>query len=431
MLKPLFFVLVIVTFIAGALNLDFFSNDTNTLVNESQPITKEPIHNNFSKNEIQKENFVDEIKLEQNLSKELHYLLHKATTLYQDSEDNEAHKFYDLVIEKSKDSEDPSILKLFAKACLGKAKLYYIYPNYDADSANEIYDIMITKLEKSTNKDLLLLYMDARIEQTQFIDKEESILIYDELIHKFQNDPEQRFSELVDELLFAKSFALMGLDDEEAMEVFDTIIAKYDKSQPLPDAVRYSILNNIELSIITNNNPDEYIDLAEKYMQDLPDTKPLLEMLAIIKNAQDMPQDEAIEKWAKEHQSYRLTEWNFSELRNWVHNMEHPEAQLRIKRYLDIFEQHKYQNYNQVLNTPIKYQTSSNEKADNTTQEEVYDYNDNELPVYSPEVYSEVNPYLNDIPEVEPYIYPDNGENSYEFTLAEESNIESPYQENY
>lgn len=422
MLKPLFFVLVIVVLIAGSLNLDFFSNDTNNIVSKSESIEKEPIHHNFSKNEIQEDNFVDEIKLEQNLSKELHYLLNKATSFYQDSEDNEAHRFYDLVIEKSKHSHDPSILKLFAKACLGKAKLYYIYPNYDADSANEIYDIMITKLEKSTNKELLLLYMEARIEQTQFIDKEETILIYDELIDKFQNDPEQRFSDLVDELLFAKSFALMGLDDEEAMEVFDTIIAKYDKSEPLPDAVRYSILNNIELSIITNNSPDEYVDLAEKYMKDLPDTKPLLEMLGIIKNAQDMPQDEAIEKWVQEHKSYRLTEWNFSELRNWVHNMEHPEAQLRIKKYLDIFEQHKYQNYNQVVSVPLNYTTTSNEKADNTTQEEIYDYDEHDMPVYSPEVYSEVNPYLNDIPEEE---------NTYEFMSMEETNIESPYSDSY
>lgn len=399
MLKPLFFVLVIVTLIAGALNLDFFSNDTSNTVTKSQSLKKEPITHNFSKNEIQEDNFVDEIKLEQNLSKELHCLLNKATTFYQEAEDNEAHRLYDLVIEKSKNSYDPSILKLFAKACLGKAKLYYIYPNYDADSANEVYDIMINKLEESTNKDLLLLYMEARIEQTQFIGKEESIFIYDELIDKFQNDPEQRFGELVNELLFSKSFALMGLDDEEAMEVFDTIIAKYDKSKPLPDAVRYSILNNIELSIITNNDPDEYVDLAQEYMEDLPDTKPLLGMLAIIKNAQEIPQDEAIEAWVEEHQSYGLNEWNFSELRNWVHNMEYPEAQLRIKRYLDIFEQHKYQNYSKADNLPTEDNSSSDETLDDYNDEQVYSTND--MPVYSPEIYSEVNPYLNDIPESE------------------------------
>lgn len=406
MLKPLFFVLVIVSLIAGSLNLDFFSNDTSITIDKSQSIQKEPSNHNFSKNEIQIESFVEENKLEQNLSQELHYLLSKATSFYQESEDNEAHKFYDLVIEKSKHSENPSILKLFAKACLGKAKLYYIYPNYDTDSANEIYDIMITKLETQTHKELLLLYMEARIEQTQFIDKEETILIYDELIDKFQHDPEQRFSELVDELLFAKSFALMGLDDEEAMEVFDSIIAKYDKTEPLPDPVRYSILNNIELSIITNNDPDEYVELAEKYMKDLEDTKPLLEMLDIIKNAQEMPQDEAIEQWIQEHQTYRLTEWNFSELRNWVHNMEHPDTQLRLKKYLDIFEQHKYQSYNQVLSVPIKNETSSSLKSDNTTQEEAYENSDDELPVYTPEVYSDINPYLNDIPTSESYSYP-------------------------
>jgi hypothetical protein len=405
MLKPLFFVLVTVILMAGALNFDFFSNKPKNIVEKSESIKKEPINNNFSKNEIQKDDFVDKIKLEHNLSQELNALLNKATTCYQDSEDNEAHKFYDLVIEKSKSSQNPSILKIFAKACLGKAKLYYIYPNYDVDSANEVYEIMITKLEKSTNKDLLLLYMEARIEQTQFIDKEETISIYDELINKFQNDPEQRFDKLIDELLFAKSFALMGLDDEEAMEVFDSIIAKYDKTEPLPDAVRYSILNNIELSIITNNSPDEYVDMAKQYMQNLSDTKPLLEMLDIIKNAQDVPQDEAIEQWLEDHQSYKLTEWNFSELRNWVHDMEYPDAQLRIKKYLDIFEQHKYQNYNQITNVSPNDTINSQEKINNPLQEEKQKDNDTNIPIYAPEVYSEINPYMNDIPETETYIY--------------------------
>jgi len=242
----------------------------------------------------------------------------------------------------------------------------------------------------------LLLYMEARIEQTQFIDKEETILIYDELIEKFQNDPRKRFSDLVDELLFAKSFALMGVDDENAMEVFDTIIAKHDKTEPLPDAVKYSILNNIELSIITNNNPDEYIEMAETHMHNREETQPLLEMLDIIKNAQEIPQDEAIQKWLNDHKSYKLTEWNFSELRNWVHNMDHPEAQLRIERYLDIFEQHKYENYQVTGSTTLAKPSKETDES-----------NDSNLPAYSPEVYSEVNPYLNDIPNAQSYFEED------------------------
>jgi len=89
----------------------------------------------------------------------------------------------------------------------------------------------------------------------------------------------------------------MGVNDEEAIEVLDSLIAKYKDKKNLPLTVKYSILNNIELSIITSNDTERYVDLANKYMGDEPDTKPLLGMLSIIKNSQELEQSEALEAW--------------------------------------------------------------------------------------------------------------------------------------
>ena len=375
MLKPLLVILTIVSIIALALNFDFYSDSTK--------IKKTPLSTNIEEKNIvhQEKKFTEtntthELIVDNNLSKELTALLLKAQKLFQSNQDDNALLIYEEVISKSQKSKEINILKLFAKACFQKASIYYAYPRYDIASAVESYELIVENFKNKYNKELLLTYMVARLQKTQLTSNDELLLTYDELIEKFENDKEERFEKEIEEMLFAKSFALMGVDDEEAIEVLDSIIAKYANKTNLPENVKFSILNNIELSIITSNDSEKYVDLANQHMSNSPDTKPLLDMLNIIKNAQDLEQGEALEKWNSEHNEYLFPEWDFSELRKWANNMEVPERQKRIRKYLNIFEKQKYQNIYQTAEvtgptTPIY----SDKAIENTTHYE-------EIPTY-------------------------------------------------
>lgn len=394
MLRVLLFILVIVILIAITLNFDFFSSPTLIKPSSSNLIKKvQVIHKVQHPTIAIEEKPID--SPESNLSKELQLLLNQAQLRYRKGKYEEAIVLYDKVIKKSKDSKEIKILKLFARACLNRANSYYSYPKYDVDSAIESFELIIDKFQNKYNKELLLKYMEARLNKASLISKEELIETYTVLIEKFQNDKEHRFEKEVEELLYAKSFALMGIDDEEAIAVLDSLIGKYKDANKsnIPDTVKYSILNNIELSIITANETDKYVDLANKYMSDLPDTKPIIDMLSIIKNSQDLDQNEAVEEWIKEHKNYNFPDWDFSELRKWVNKMEVPQRQARVRQYLDMFERKKYatNNSREGASVPLKNQVPQKVNEEEEEEEE-----------------HEEDPYINDILETLPEItYPD------------------------
>ena len=407
MLKPLLFILIIVMLVALALNFDFFSTPTPLQNPIEKPIEKIQIEHHTDKKLLS----VDtprEIIAESNLSKELQELLNRAQKLFRKNKDAEALLLYEEVIKKSKDSKKINILKLFAEACFQKATVHYIYPSFDTDAAIESYDLIIENFKDKYNKALLIIYMRAKIQRSQFTQKEEIIMAYDELIEKFEKDKEQRFTKEIEEMLYAKSFALMGVNDEEAIEVLDNIIAKYDDKNKLPDTVKFSILNNIELSIITANDTEKYVDLANKYMADSPDTKPLLDMLSIIKNAQNLEQSEALEQWKSEHNTYNFPEWDFSELRKWTNKMETPESQKRIREYLDFFEKQKYKNIAQASAATVPTSpVYSDEATQNTYSETSVEDDSQEEVIYEEVPVSEPNPYISDILGTEPELsYP-------------------------
>ena len=245
MLKPLLFILTLVILIALALNFDFFSKDIsiNEPIKESTQVKVEPL----PKEIISSSTIKEPIIINNDLSKEIQLLLNKAQKLLAQHKMAEALLVYEEIIEKTKKSDDIKVLKLFAEACFKKAGIHYMFPNYDIESTIESYELIISKFENSKNKELLLIYMQAKIQQAPFNSKEEILITYNELIEKFTNDKEKRFDKEIEELLFSKSFALMGIDDEEAIEVLDSIIAKYEDKTELPETVRFSILNNIEL----------------------------------------------------------------------------------------------------------------------------------------------------------------------------------------
>lgn len=292
---------------------------------------------------------------------------------------------YNSIIQKLKNQKDIELQKLYAKALFYKADIS------ERDISLSIYDVIINKFSNSSDGKLLKLYTDAQFKKaylsstddaldifTQIIDKlknrddkkmlkelfkaqqnkvyileqntnqkEELLELYDEIIKKFSQYKEEEYQSILDDTLFQKSFLLMGQNDEGSMEIYDAIINKYETSNinnfndsPIPLKVEYSIVNNIELSLITNNDDSNYRELADKYLNNKKDTKPQLDMLEILKNAQVSNQDEALKKWKEENKDYLFTNWSFEELKTWNSQMEAGEQKERISEYLNEFSKH-------------------------------------------------------------------------------------------
>jgi len=108
-------------------------------------------------------------------------------------------------------------------------------------------------------------------------------------------------------------------------------------------------------------------------------------MLSIIKNSQELEQSEALESWNKEHADYDFPNWDFSELRKWVNNMEIPESQKRIRHYLDVFEKQKYKNLYQAPTATVPESPIYSDEATQNTDEEIIS---NDVPVYEPDPYN-------------------------------------------
>ena len=349
MLKILVAILVIVIIIAIGVNID------TTIQPSSQKIEKPsvvaPVELTEKKIE-EKNTSIVAISLKQPnvqesngsiLITEIKQLIQKANFLFQSSKDNEAIELYKEIIEKTKESDDPKILAYLSKASLQLAFLYQIYPNNDKEASIDTYQFLIGILKNRTEPELLKQYIDAKIQQAYLFDNEERMEVYDELINKFKNHENRELQSKIEDLLINKSFELMGNNDEGAMQILDNLIDKYEKEgkSKLPEEIEIAILNNLELSIITNNDDEKYIDLANKYLSDSPDTKPLLDMLNIIKNAQDLNQDEALAEWKNNHGDYHFDDWSFQEVRRWINNVEDKETRERVIKYINAFEDQK------------------------------------------------------------------------------------------
>jgi len=240
MIRPLLFILTIVILLALALNFDLFSDAPTPKKTIEKSAEKLPIIT--AKKEIITLNDSKTITtIKSNLTKELQVLLKKADKLFGKNIKSEALLLYDKIITKSKKSTDVKVLKLFAQACFSKATIYLLYPSYDIDASKESYELIITNFKNKYNKELLLIYMQAKLQNAKMTSKEQIVIAYDELIEKFQQDKEQRFEKEIEEMLYNKSFALMGINDEEAIEVLDSLIAKYKDKEELPLPVKYFI----------------------------------------------------------------------------------------------------------------------------------------------------------------------------------------------
>lgn len=392
-------------------------NFLNTSPTHSKMTTQEE-HLKTSKNEVSKKEETTPIKTQihikritetdSTLNDEIKLLLKKAEDLLQDSKDEEAIKLYNLIIKKTAKSNDPKLLKHFVTACMSKGYIYQIYLANENDMAIEAYNMIIDKFEKSDNIEFIQFYIDAKLRLSYLLPDDEKIEIYNELVSKFEKSNNHHIQEKIESMLISKSFQLMGRDDEEAMRVLDKVIERYqDKNatMELPENISFSILNNIELALITNNDSETYVDLAKKLMSNSADTKPLLDMLEILKNSQDLNQDEAFETWKDEHKDYRFENWSFHEVARWAYRIEDKETKERVSKYINAFINQKY-------NIPDKY-------SNTTVYENVPDnYNTTQM--------SYPDPYASQ-PSTDVY-YNDNQENEV-YTPIEENKVENATQE--
>jgi len=426
MLKILIGILILVILLAIGLNKESFTAPpiysplptAPTIIEKETTTIKEVV---ISK----KQESNNSIQTDNNLSAEIQALFIKANDHFQNSQDEEAQNIYSLIIKKVKDNNETKFLKYFAEAYRQKAFIFKIYPSYDKDSSIEMLDVIIKKFENAKDIELIEFYINAKIEQAYLQTEEDSLETYDELIKKFKDQTEPYFTKKIEELLLAKSFALMGKNDEEAMEILDGIIDKYQKSgeKTLPEKIRFSILNNIELAIITNNDDSRYRELADTYMNDSPDKAPLLDMLAIIRNAQDLNQDDALQEWKKNYNDYRFPDWSFDELRKWAYRIEDRETKNRLLQYIDTFENHKYQ----ISSNNTVYDPKETTYAEQPTEEVIeepkpVEYTDpyiNDLPVVNPD------PYANDTPIIYETPYSNSEESIiYDSPISYETNLE-------
>jgi len=254
---------------------------------------------------------------------------------------DEAIDVYDEIIKKFGKSDNIELLKKFVSAEYSKTYLS------NTDETIDIYDEIINKFKNSTNKELLKELATAEFSKARLLNDylqnpSDSIDIYDDIINQFEDYEENEFKQVVADALFAKSYLLMKDNSEESMEILDELIDKYKNStdKGLAQNFEYSVINNIELALITNNDDSDYRELANKYLSDKADTKPQLDMYNILKNAQEENQDKAMKEWERQYKDYRFENWSFEELQRWNRDMEDSEAKKRIKRYLDGFIKH-------------------------------------------------------------------------------------------
>ena len=392
-------------------SIEISNNDTDEY---SKTIEEQ---NNYSKNN------------DDNRSSILNSLWEKANRAFNKTLDEEALKIYDEILKLIGDSSKPKDLKMLANVYFKKAILYQLYPNNDIDLAKENYQFIIKKFENSENIDILNLYIDAKQQLANLLSTDEQIELYDELIARFQNNP--AFSAKIEEILFNESFLLAGKDDERAMEVLDSLIQKYqdkDKNIKLPTNIQNSIINNIELAIITNSEDDDYRELADKYMENEPDTKPLLDMLEIVRNAQDYEQNELFEQWNSNYPDYQFPDWSFQELKRWAYQMENTEAQTRVLDYINNFERRKYTNrYNNSSGEERVQVNGESDDYEHQSSTTIYqnDQQTERTPLYADpyaEPYDESNSNNNPSDSSNQEIYNSNNDNSpIEYEPSEEA----------
>lgn len=276
--------------------------------------------------------------------------------LYQASmlQTDQSMQIYDEIIERFQNSNDPKLMKQYTLAQFAKSYLL------NSDEAITLYDEMIQKLSRFDNQELGQQLYQAQVNKAYLLehslnDKEAAMEVYDQIIEQFSRYGGDENQERIESAMFSKSFLLMNQQNgEQAMEIFDDLIAKYQEANDgeFPKNFEYAIINNIELALISGNDDSNYHELAEAYLQNSTEANPQIEMLNILKNAQEVNQDEAIAQWQEKYKDYYFQNWSFDQLDDWNKRMEESGGKERVRKYLDAFENH---NNTVVYQDPYEY----------------------------------------------------------------------------
>lgn len=378
-----FIVFIILTLFITVLKLKFFSNTTHQTQKRIFYPTKETnqsIEENRSTfNEIPSS--LDESLISEN---EIQLLMNQANQLWND-DTYKAIDIYNEIIAKLRNSDDPKLLKIFSQAQFSKAHLLsnYLQNNeetievynevieqfenssnpellkifasaqftkayfFDSEEAVEIYNEIIDKFKDSSDVDLLKQFTDAQFFKATLLEnnlnnKEGAIAVYDEIIDKFKDKPNNAFSNQLANAMSAKSYLMIDDNGEEAMQIYNDVIDKFKDSKDtmISADVSDAIINNIELALINNVDDFDYRNLAQDYLADNKNTQPLLEMLDILKNAQNSNQDTALENWKNEHKEYQFSNWSFSQLETWANQTTDEATKNRLNTYINEFRNH-------------------------------------------------------------------------------------------
>ena len=258
---------------------------------------------------------------------------------------NESIEIYNNIIRKFENEEEIELVKMYASAQFAKSYLL------EGEERLEVYDEIIEKLMRYSDKQLLedlsrAMFSKACILSDFLEYNSEAIDVYEKIIEKFANYNDSKSQKYVNDALFSKSYILVSDNKQESMEILDQLIQRYENSNSivLTKNFKYSIVNSIELALITNSCDDEYRELANRYLCQT-NTQPKLQMLTILKESQISNQDEAIKKWKKNNENYKFDNWSFRELKKWNSEMEDSKTKERIKNYLDEFMRHNSSYY--------------------------------------------------------------------------------------
>ncbi len=365
------------------------TSDTNQKI-----VTKESTIKTLKDEVIKKETTpvktqIKTVKSSNNLNEEIESLLKKAEKLLEKSKWEEALNIFNLIIKKTAKTDDPQLREDFVSACMTQGYIYQVYMDDGKDMAIEAYSKITNRFEKSDDIASIQYYIDAKLQLAYLLPNDERIEIYNELVSRFEKNIDNGIQKKIEALLISKSFQLMGQNDEEAMQTLDKVIEKYKESDgttELPENIQFSILNNIELALITNNDNDTYVELAKKLMSNSPDTKPLLSMLEILKNAQELNQDEALAKWKEEFKDYRFEDWSFQEVERWAYHIEDKETKERVTKYINAFVDQKYNIPDKNSNTVVYENHSDATETYNNTYntQETEDYTEQGDETYTP-----------------------------------------------
>ena len=267
---------------------------------------------------------------------ELDALMGEAFEFEQKGDFNRAIEIYKEIIKKAEKSDEKEILLYAIGARFRLSEIYYIT---DRSLAVDQYNKIISLLENSKDEELRSIYVEANINKMQLVDKDSKDDIYDSLMEIFKESKNPNITTRLEEMMFSKSYELMGKNDSEAMMILDNIIERYRDADPteIPDYAKDALLNNIELAMITGTDDSDYRELAEKYLVDVADARPILEMLDIIKNSKDSPQDEQMISWLDHNRAYKFQNWSFSEIIRWSEKIEDRDERERVQFYVKSF----------------------------------------------------------------------------------------------